>query len=79
MEHKWLRLFKNGEWTGSPDRMIAVNGEWHNLDEYAKEHGIELPVAQKKAKSKKKSDVEVNSYGDMGEEHHEGHSEESGE
>jgi hypothetical protein len=83
MEHKFLRLFVNGKWTGNPDRTITIRkGSEYvvvNMDEYAKEQGIELPTAPNKPKKKKKDDVEVNSYGDMGEEHHEGHTEESGE
>ena len=47
MEHKFLRLFRNGVWTGNADRSININGEKHNLDEYAKEHGIELPEGEK--------------------------------
>jgi hypothetical protein len=50
MEHKFLRLFKDGVWTGNPDRSISINGEKHNLDEYAKAHGIELPDAKKSKK-----------------------------
>ena len=42
MEHRFLRLFRNGVWTGNPDRSISVNGVKHNMDEYAKEHGIEV-------------------------------------
>ena len=78
MEHKFLRLFIEGEWTGNADRTITVNGESHNMDEYAKEHGIKLPDS-KKAKPKKKEDIEVNSYGDMEQEHDEGHSKKSGD
>lgn len=43
MEHKWLRLFVDGKWTGSPDRTITVNGVQHDMDEYAKQHDITLP------------------------------------
>jgi len=44
MEHKFLRLFnKDGIWKGNPDRTIKINGVIHDMDEYAKEHGIELP------------------------------------
>jgi hypothetical protein len=86
MEHKFLRLFVNGKWTGNPDRTITIKkGSEYvivDMDEYAKEHGIELPTgptAPKKPKNKKKDDVEVNSNADMGTKHHEGHTEESGE
>jgi len=46
MEHKFLKLFVNGVWT-RPDRTIKVNGVEHDMDEYAKEHGIELPEGKK--------------------------------
>ena len=71
-EHKFLKLFKDGVWTGSPDRIITVNGKQHDLDEYAKAHGIELPDA-KKTKNK------VNSYAGMGQTSDKGHHEESGD
>jgi len=51
MEHKFLRLFKNGVWTGKPDRSIKVSGVVYDMDEYAKEHGIELPDAKKSKKT----------------------------
>ena len=47
MEHKFLRLFKDGKWTGNKDRTIIVKGEVHDLDEYAKDHGIDLPEGKK--------------------------------
>ncbi len=46
MEHKFLKLFVNGVWT-RPDRTIKVNGVEHDMDEYAQEHGIELPEGEK--------------------------------
>ena len=42
-----MRLYINGEWTGNPERTIRVNGVTHDLDTYAKQHGIELPDANK--------------------------------
>ena len=64
MTHKFLRNFDpDGNWT-KPTRIIRVNGEEHDMDEYAKEHGIELPDSKKhKPKDIKK---EVNSNADMG-------------
>jgi len=62
MEHRWLTLFVNGEWTGNPDRTIRINGVVHNMDEYAKEHGIELPSgpnAPTKPKTSKKVNTDV--------------------
>jgi len=47
MEHKFLKLFVDGKWIGNKDRTITVDGEVHNLDEYAKEHGIDLPEGKK--------------------------------
>ena len=58
MEHKFLNLFVDGVWTGKPDRSIRINGVKHDMDEYAKEHGIELPDS-------KKSKKQVNSYADL--------------
>ena len=52
MEHRWLKLFKHGEWTGRPCSTITVKGVEHNMDEYAKEHGVELPDAKKNSKPK---------------------------
>ena len=56
MEHKFMRLFRNGVWTGNPDRTIKINGVVHDMDEYAKKHGIELPDAKK---SKKKINIDI--------------------
>ena len=64
MEHRFLQLFVDGKWTGNPDRTIKINGEVHDMDEYAKAHGIDLPDAKKHKKAKK----EVNSNADMGHE-----------
>lgn len=65
MKHKFLRLFDaNGKWT-LPERVITVGGVQHDLDDYAEQHGIELPDA-KKIKPSKKADLEVNIDGDMG-------------
>jgi len=58
MEHKFLNLFVDGVWTGKPDRSIRINGVKHDMDEYAKEHGITLPDS-------KKSKKQVNSYADL--------------
>lgn len=76
MEHKFLRLFKDGVWTGREDRIIRVNGEEHNMDEYAKEHGIVLPDSKggKKPKKEINIDVEDKGYGDMEEQVDEGDS-----
>ena len=74
MEHKWLKLFVDGVWTGNPDRTIRLNnGEVVDLDEYAKSKGIELPDAKQKHKK------EVNSYADMGQPLDEGHPEIDGD
>jgi hypothetical protein len=72
MKHKFLRGFDlEGKWT-KPTRIIRISGVEHDLDEYAKEHGIELPDA----KSKKHKDIkkEVNTNADMGkQDHHRDH------
>lgn len=71
MEHKILKLFKDGVWQGNPDRTVTINGEKHDLDEWAKAHGIDLPDAKKTKK-------QVNSYADMGQTSDEGSDKESG-
>jgi hypothetical protein len=63
MEHRFLNLFVNGVWTGNPDRSISIAGVKHDMDEYAKQHGIELPDA-KKSKKTINTDVEKK-YEDM--------------
>jgi hypothetical protein len=67
MEHKFLRLFKDGVWTGSQDRVIRIDGVEHDMDEYAKEHGIVLPDSKggKKPKKEINIDVEDKGYEDM--------------
>lgn len=70
MTHKFLRNFDSeGHWTKS-SRIITVDGVEHDMDEYAKEHGIELPDS----KSKKHKDIkkEVNTHADMGNKDHSG-------
>ena len=57
MEHRFLNLFVNGVWTGNPDRTISINGVKHDMDEYAKQHGIKLPDA-KKSKKQINTDIE---------------------
>jgi len=58
MKHKWLRNFDaDGNWT-KPTRMIIVDGVQHDLDEYAKEHGIELPGSEA-PKSKKQVNTDI--------------------
>ena len=75
MKHKFLRLYIDGVWHGHPERLIKVNGVEHDMDEYAKEHGIELPDS----KSKKHKDIkkEVNTYADMDKQDDSGDTEES--
>ncbi len=75
MEHKFLRNFDaEGKWT-KPSRIIRVDGVEHDMDEYAKEHGITLPDS----KSKKHKDIkkEVNTYADMEKQDDSGDTEES--
>ena len=78
MAHRFMKLFVDGKWTGNEDRSITVREEdgsvvTHNIDEYAKEHGIELPDSKH---SKKHKDIkkEVNSNADMEQSHHSGDS-----
>jgi hypothetical protein len=75
MKHNWLRLFDSeGNWHGAPDHTIRINGETHDVYEYAKKHGIQIPTApntpNKPKKTKKVNiDIEENSYGDMEQTH----------
>jgi len=78
MEHKWMRLFVNGEWTGREDRKVTLSdGSEHSIDDLAKKHGIELPSKPKKA-NKINTDIKEKSYGDLGQAHDEGSAEEHG-
>ena len=77
MEHRFLTLFVNGKWTGNADRTIRVNGEVHDMDEYAKQHGIILPDA-KKTKKHINTDVKEK-HEDMERPHHDGHIEVDGD
>lgn len=74
MEHKFLRLFVDGKWTGNEDRSIRVNGEMHDMDEYAKAHGIELPEGKK---SKKHINKVEEKHADMDKQDDSGDTEES--
>ena len=68
MKHKFLRSFDHdGVWQGREDRVIVVQGIEHDMDEYAKEHGIVLPDSKSHKKPKKEIniDVEDKGYGDM--------------
>ncbi len=78
MKHRWLRKFDSkGVWHGNPDRTISVDGRTHDLDEYAKLHGVELPDS--KVKKEKKTKKEVNSYADMEQSLDKGHTEIDGD
>ena len=69
MEHKFLRNFdKNGIWTKeSRDIRVKVKGEVQtvNMDEYAKELGIELPDSKAKPKKQVNIDIEEKADADM--------------
>ena len=78
---KFLRNFNSqGVWT-KDSRQIRVehNGQVMevDMDEYAKEHGIELPDA-KKSKKQINKDIEVK-HGDMESSHDSGDTEEHGD
>ena len=51
-----------GHYHGPKDHIINVDGKEHDIYEYAKAHGIELPGSKKHKKTK----VEVNSNADLG-------------
>ena len=78
---KFLRGFNSDVVWIHDSRQIRVeqNGEIIevNMDEYAKEHGIELPDA-KKSKKQINKDIEVK-HGDMESSQHSGDTEEHGD
>ena len=75
---KILRWYdRDGEYIGPEDRMVHTKEGTYPLQEYADMHGIELPDA--KVKREKKTKKEVNSYADMEQSHHQGHTEEYGD
>tara|TARA_R110000782_G_scaffold75020_3_gene149840 strand:- start:1607 stop:1861 length:255 start_codon:yes stop_codon:yes gene_type:complete len=57
MAFNHMRLYTNGVYTGRKDRKITIGGVEHDLDQYAKQHGIELPDA-KNSKKTINTDVE---------------------
>ena len=61
----FLRLYKDGVWHGRSDRVINVDGVEHDLDEYAKKHGIDLPDSKKK-KTKVNSNEDIRQQDDEG-------------
>lgn len=64
MEHKWMRLFVDGKWTGRDDRKVTLSdGSEHSIDDLAKKHGLELPEG-KKSKKQINKDIEEK-HGDM--------------
>jgi len=77
MKHKWMRNYDvNGVWTKS-ERIINVDGVEHNLDEYAKQHGIDLPDS-KKSKKQINTDIE-DKHEDMEQSHDSGDTEVDGD
>jgi hypothetical protein len=64
-----------GNYHGPLDYKIVVAGVEHDLYEYAKQHGIELPGSKKHKKAK----IEVNSNADMGQTQSKGDSPEHGD
>jgi len=78
MEHKFMRLFVDGKWTGKEDRSITINGVKHDMDEYAKEHGITLPDAKKSTK-KVNIDIQEETHEDMERPHDAGSTEVDGD
>ena len=65
MEHKWLKNFDaDGNWT-KPERVLHIGGKVHDLDEYAKKHGIDLPDSKKK-KTKVNSNEDIRQQDDEG-------------
>lgn len=67
---------EDGNYHGPADHKIMVNGEEHDLYDYAKKHNIELPG--KKSKKQINTDVEEK-HGDLESSQHSGDSEEHGD
>ena len=81
MEHKFLNLFDSeGNWKGNPDRTIRIKGEIHDLDEYAKEHGITLPSGPTSSKKANKINTDIEEkHEDMEQSHDSGDTEIDGD
>ena len=77
MKHKFLRGFVNDKWT-KDSRTIRIDGVEHDMDEYAKEHGIELPDSKAKPKKQVNIDIEEKADADMGQPLDSGHTEVDG-
>ena len=84
MSHKWLRGYVDGVWT-KPERKIKVDGEWHDLDEYAKKVGVHLPDTYEQEhgmlkKSKKQVNTDIKEkHADMEQPLDSGHTEVDGD
>ena len=59
---------ESGKWIGSSDRMIRFNNQSISIDEYAEQHGIQLPEPKISKKSVKQVniDIEEKEHADMG-------------
>lgn len=56
MAFNHMKLYtQEGVWQGRKDRKITIKGVEHNIDDWAKDHGIELPDS----KSKKQINTDV--------------------
>jgi hypothetical protein len=66
-----------GHYHGPEDHKINVDGEEHDLYEYAKQHNIELPGS--KPKKQINTDIQEHNDADMESSHDSGHTEEHGD
>tara|TARA_R100000734_G_C3243558_1_gene47415 strand:- start:322 stop:582 length:261 start_codon:yes stop_codon:yes gene_type:complete len=66
-----------GNYHGPEDHKIHVDGEEHDLYDYAKKHGIELPG--KKSSKKINKDIEEKDYADLESTFSDGSAEEHGD
>jgi hypothetical protein len=77
LENSMIRIEKlfdaSGKWLGNKDRSMLVAGKWTTVDEYAEEHGIELPEVKTSKKPAKQVniDIEEKANADMGQSQHE--------
>ena len=64
MEHRWMRLYKDGVWTGGESRMVTLkDGKEYSIDDLAVKYGLDLPDTG--AKPVKKSKKTINTVVDI--------------
>lgn len=69
-----LLFDESGKWLGNADRKIWYKKEHITIDDYAEQHGIELPEPKNSKKSKKQVNIDIqeDSHADMERQDHSG-------